>query len=1063
LATTKEISACGSICKIRRIKISETEIIEENGKLKMIVKRMPYHKYNRRIAIKESEVVRILLQLNPKDNTYEGRYRYIKDLVVLKVGNSNDYEFLYKKETAEDRIGKIEIWNYKASDDGGYVLEDKEVFQRLIVNASHIRATKALFVRSDNGMADKVDAILRCGVSSDTKCGQLSKWTSYYGLQATDSVPVTEPKCIVIDDFKTTIEDKVDVIKQETKPDGCMDYSVKPDDHYMVPTTPFDGMGVIDISLAKIWAKDLGLDYVPASFQIRACGVKGCLFTMDIYEFMKEFAPSGIIHADKNLDGENVDFINGGYNVIFTKSQFKYYRFYDGKRKVSQWLEAFHKNLYGYQRTFNVCSYAAKIDDIKDKMVTAYQPLQSLWQLGDNNDDIAKLCEPTVTLIKDMSTDFDKFLDYIGLEDGSNEKGIPAYYRALKYNKSLANDPFIEEKIQKSFENIIERTYTGKLIVNGNYQVVGSDPFALLQYCFGLKVEGLLAKNEIYSDYWNQKGKDKLNLWRNPHIFCEHWIVKCKSDDRVKHWFKYQSTDVIVSIWDTNLLRANGADCDGDVLAMVDNTILYDEVEWMIENEKARTIVPELGVNQPEVEGQKNTFAISDQRKIMEVESKGFKNGIGGIINEISKLWGIPQTDKTQEYIKILSIVGSLVIDFAKTGNKVGIPKEIVNYIKENKIQKPRFMMYLPQNLQQRKRINKRKNPKDVFSDQDCTLNRILSYMQGNLSDVKPVFYDIPDFNYSEIVKTRDEHLIYREVYKTVKNHLLNLYKQQERINQEKRSENQQSKQNTLDYKGVYTAFYDTCRLDLLSIKSEDGKVYTKDIILDCSLVAAYTESVFTGKSNVYNLIWSMFPDEMVSRAKGGSKRSRTIVAEEKYKEDLVKKSKRAVMQYHEERKKLLYTVDCLAGKAGKMIIYKGDISVIKKCIDTTVVLSGDRKTGRNAEDYKKVRMVLFALLVIQKRLQSMERPAKSIGGAIILPVEANGRKNISYSFVGRMLDLSGKTVKSCITWLSHNALISAMEHFSLTIPEYDIDESKIYYSGNDYFAAARCKRYLKM
>ena len=57
-----------------------------------------------------------------------------------------------------------------------------------------------------------------------------------------------------------------------------------------------------------------------------------------------------------------------------------------------------------------------------------------------------------------------------------------------------------------------------------------------------------------------------------------------------------------------------------------------------------------------------------------------------------------------EKYIKILSVVGSLVIDFAKTGVKVPIPKEITKYISDNCIKKLRFMMYLPNNKKLRKK-----------------------------------------------------------------------------------------------------------------------------------------------------------------------------------------------------------------------------------------------------------------------------------------------------------------------------------------------------------------------
>ena len=75
---------------------------------------------------------------------------------------------------------------------------------------------------------------------------------------------------------------------------------------------------------------------------------------------------------------------------------------------------------------------------------------------------------------------------------------------------------------------------------------------------------------KIYSNYWNKKGIDTVNVWRNPHIYREHWIGNCVDNQKVNEWFKYLHSNTIVSVWDTNLLRMNSADTDGKLLTAVD-------------------------------------------------------------------------------------------------------------------------------------------------------------------------------------------------------------------------------------------------------------------------------------------------------------------------------------------------------------------------------------------------------------------------------------------------------------------------------------------------------------
>lgn len=290
-------------------------------------------------------------------------------------------------------------------------------------------------------------------------------------------------------------------------------------------------------------------------------------------------------------------------------------------------------------------------------MLSAYQPLQSLPQLHR----IQELCDPTVKILKEMHNDINRFLNYIGIDDSQrkiNKASVPPYYQALYYNHSLANDPYVQGKINKSLRSAIERSLTGKLYMNGNYAVVGSDPFALLQWAFSLdinNVTGLLNKDEIYSNYWNKKKQSKVNVWRNPHIFTEHWIATCKNNEEINEWFQYLHSNTIVSIWDTNLLRMNSADCDGDIIATVNKEILLEAVSNVLKDGKANTIYPMLDFKSNRAV---NEYAeIGDIKKQILSEVKGFKNDIGTCTNCISALWGIAQDEKTGDYLKIMSVV----------------------------------------------------------------------------------------------------------------------------------------------------------------------------------------------------------------------------------------------------------------------------------------------------------------------------------------------------------------------------------------------------------------------
>ncbi len=76
-----------------------------------------------------------------------------------------------------------------------------------------------------------------------------------------------------------------------------------------------------NVEMARKWSKDLGLDYIPGSFQIRLCGVKGCLFVMPIKDFVEKISKSGKL---RDIDGNIQDYESGDFNVILTDSMFKY-------------------------------------------------------------------------------------------------------------------------------------------------------------------------------------------------------------------------------------------------------------------------------------------------------------------------------------------------------------------------------------------------------------------------------------------------------------------------------------------------------------------------------------------------------------------------------------------------------------------------------------------------------------------------------------------------------------------------------------------------------------------
>ena len=61
---------------------------------------------------------------------------------------------------------------------------------------------------------EKAMDILLCGIDPNIEYKFMSKWNSYIGLAATDSIPVSTPNIVVVDDKEILMKAKVDVVRE---------------------------------------------------------------------------------------------------------------------------------------------------------------------------------------------------------------------------------------------------------------------------------------------------------------------------------------------------------------------------------------------------------------------------------------------------------------------------------------------------------------------------------------------------------------------------------------------------------------------------------------------------------------------------------------------------------------------------------------------------------------------------------------------------------------------------------------------------------------------------------
>lgn len=909
---------------------------------KAVTRKINHDKRKHMILTAESELIRIIRFLSKEDEVSKRKTKrskinrdYIENMLSLKVGRSYTR---YKEQMKEAECT---------------VTYNGEKYKRIIVSSSHSRTQKAMFVAEN--IWDKAMDILLCGINPDAEYKFMSKWNSYIGLAATDSIPVTTPNIVVVDDKEIRMKVKVDVVREvdtwDEKGSIRRKFSVLHDKVKRIPINLFDGAGIVTVKKAEEWSKELNLDYIPSSFQFRCIPcLKGKLYTMPVEEFAKTYNVSKII----DIYGREWDLFEDEIDCIMTKSQFKFYDLYDS---MEEWKKEFDKTVHGYKRAFNISEYDVAFSELEDTTVMAYQPLQTL---SFSEDGIKRLCTPTVKSYTAACKSVEGFLKFRGVcseDDRDNDiewSRFPSYYHAMYYNHSLFNDEFIKKKIKQDLKSAKERAYVGKIIVKGNYQTLTPDLFALMQHIFGLPVTGLLKYNQIYSNYWNHhlEGTSWVDIIRSPHIAMEHSPVQAVTSGQMEKWFEYQKTGIIIAVFgNTIALKANSADFDGDHILTVNNPVICEAAI----NQFSNTIYHEKTVYPYTNEQKKETVVVSDMDEIIECDYKGYKNNIGNVINPISILWSLEQTKSVQDFIKVMSIIGSITIDYAKHGQEANIPTEILKLLKDH--QKPYFMKYLRSGRKKRSMEKELKAVDalvdseictELFDNIDCTMNQICHYMEEKIGNVDIDINVEEEFHWENLVVSIPDITGYD--YKKVKDTLIEIQEWLYEINNEKYNDSSDSNEVNKTNKKKYDSLFEYAKAKFLYIVDDESK------LLDILLTIYYSDKKFMKKYKDKSILWGCMGDELVKRAKRDLSHTDNLEIDK-----LVKRGEKAKkyledLKDYREKNFQIWEFENEKNISREVTLYKEDIKWIKKSIST--------KTER----YTDCRRLLLALVYVCRK-----------------------------------------------------------------------------------------------
>ncbi|WP_256761427.1 RNA dependent RNA polymerase [Cohnella sp. WQ 127256] len=568
--------------------------------------------------------------------------------------------------------------------------DEKYIF--FTASAGQIRTSKAVMIKEK--VFNKYRDALMCGLSvdrineSEHKGVNMNKFLAYLALSQSSSKPWDDfdiDKAIVVDDFETMVNGEVDFIDHET-----YDITRKFMD---VPISHTDGCGMILPSENAI------------NFQFRMPWFKGLMAVAPFDEFLKSHKDA----SPKVIDiwNEPWNIIKDDIRIIFTKSQFKMWKYYDS------WKD-YKDNFKAYGCSAGICSE----DEDRGNAKLGYQTLGSLTDITD--EELLHIASKTIEDINLAGSDLDTMLKILGVGEGSQSP----IQQALELVPELVADDYSKGNIKDARLSMIKQARYGKVEIDAKYTFIIPDVYAFMEKLF-MKIDkpkGLLSDGEVFCNLY--PNNDRLLCLRSPHLYREHGIRNNMVDENRSKWFV---TDGLYTSSHDLISKLLMFDCDGDDSLVVADEKIIGLAERNMKNDDIVPLYYKMATSEAKI--------ISND-SIYDGLLMAFKGNIGKYSNAISKVWNSENPDL--ELIKILCMENNFQIDQAKTLFMPTRPKHINDRIKKaigGKL--PHFFKYA-----------KDKKASEVEPINNSTVNRLMAI--------------IPDKNirFNEVVGTLDINIL---------------------------------------------------------------------------------------------------------------------------------------------------------------------------------------------------------------------------------------------------------------------------------------------------------------
>ena len=632
-------------CEIKDlIKLKNKKIKESKNKLLDVLS----NKIEANIKTNGKHHIRELRNLNPSGNK-EDVFKYANEpFNDNKIISVFDSAFTRMIGAEQDKLTEdfmvIQVYYFDSIKDliyHGFTYKG-EKYIYFTSSAGQIRTKKTVFVKES--VWNKYEKTIMCGLTMDSinvKGGNNpNKHLAYMALtnSATDVWHEFDiDRTIVIDDFETDVFGTYDLVDD-------VDYSIKRISDY-VPIAHTDGAGMMLPCMGK-------------NRMVRLPWIKGLLGSFDYVKFIEENnCPSTI----KDVYGEEHDVIAEDIQIIFTKSQFKMWKYYDSWEQYKDYYKRYNCSA-GYTNM--------EEDKIKNASIN-YQMLQTLTDITD--EEIDNIIKRSQSKLNDLST----------LKGIKNAFGVTAYndnmtdlQQAINLYPTLLNDEYMKAILREIKDSMVKRFKAGSLSIRGKYTFLLPDFYAACQYWFmDIKnPKGLLSDGEVFC--WLFRKDEKLDCLRSPHLYKEHAVrknVACiydkdkkmdinlekkKRQEMIREWF---GTNAIYTSCHDLISKILQFDVDGDK-----SLVVADETIIPIAERNMNDIVP-LYYNMKKA----SPIQLNNQTIYDGLNAAFVGGNIGIYSNNISKIWNsdvfINGTEEEKQdainLVKLLCMENNFVID----------------------------------------------------------------------------------------------------------------------------------------------------------------------------------------------------------------------------------------------------------------------------------------------------------------------------------------------------------------------------------------------------------------